>query len=943
MFTFIKQKLLYKKWLNVCLLLGIILLIAVAACLPMYQNMAENQSFQNQMKEYVRDEGRYPSVVSLFRGKTFKKPSLAYASMKEEIDSWDGGIEQDLGLAAQNKVTIYTLMEKDITPLVNVGNRKGGKQLKISYLTGLEDHMNVVASEKVGDDQYGCYVSTAMLDENHLYVGQTIEFRDYSGKNGQPLQLVIEGVFEEKDSEDAYWVESPADYRIHVFVTEDVWKSILDGMTNKVTLRCTAYYFYDYTKIKAKNISKYYRVLKRYEKAGFHDEKVKVTTNLTQLLKECEQQSRKIRAILWVLELPILVLILVFIYMIASQILELEGNEIATLKSRGVSLPQVLWVYFCQAAILSGIGVIIGIPLGYGICRLMGQSNAFLEFVNRKHLMVSVTGKAVLFAIGAAVLAIAFMTLPLLQSARIDIVAKKSKRHAKDVSFFERYYMDVILLVVSGYSYYSFHGQQDAIAERILKGEGLDPILFLSAVLFMAGAGMVLLRVFRLLTGGIYRMGKKRWKPAVYASFLQIMRTRGKQTFISLFLVVSLGMGIFYSNIARTINQNEEDRVCYNTGADLVVKEEWEKMSEQHMVFGKKVTTLFYVEPDTNLFEELQDCVQSEAKVLRRNATLKASKELTENGELMAVQTKDFGNTAWMREGLLDKHWYYYLNDLSKKADNVLLSSNARDEFGLKVGDSITYTPTSENAAYQDTMGALTGTVCGFVDAWPGFTGYKMLTDEDGNKTQEPTYLVVANYGYIESSCGAQPGEIWMKTDGENEKPLEVIEKSGATISNATEMSQELTLAKQTAMIQITNGMLTLSFLVVIVLCLIGFLIYWVTSIRQRELLFGIYRAMGMSMKEIVQMLVNEQVFCSLPAVICGAVSGVITSKLFISLITIAYAPEHHILPYKLYTSPVDMIRIAMVVILMLGGGIYILARMLGHMKIAQAIKMGED
>ena len=73
MFTFIKQKLLYKKWLNICLFVGIILLVAVAACLPMYQNMSENQAFQNEMKQYIQDNGTYPCVVSVFQGNTYKK------------------------------------------------------------------------------------------------------------------------------------------------------------------------------------------------------------------------------------------------------------------------------------------------------------------------------------------------------------------------------------------------------------------------------------------------------------------------------------------------------------------------------------------------------------------------------------------------------------------------------------------------------------------------------------------------------------------------------------------------------------------------------------------------------------------------------------------------------------------------------------------------------
>ena len=40
MFKFLGHKLLNKKWLNACLLLGIVLLVAVASCNPMFKNGA---------------------------------------------------------------------------------------------------------------------------------------------------------------------------------------------------------------------------------------------------------------------------------------------------------------------------------------------------------------------------------------------------------------------------------------------------------------------------------------------------------------------------------------------------------------------------------------------------------------------------------------------------------------------------------------------------------------------------------------------------------------------------------------------------------------------------------------------------------------------------------------------------------------------------------------
>ncbi len=942
MFTFIKQKLLYKKWLNICLFVGIILLVAVAACLPMYQNMSENQAFQNEMKQYIQDNGTYPCVVSVFQGNTYKKTKESFSKVIETIEGWDGILQRDLQMEPAQRIGLYTLKESAIIPIVNVAKRKNDKYLKISYMSDMEEHWKLIASEKEEAGKIPCYVSASALENNELYVGQTIEMKDYTDAKGNPLQLMITGVFEEKKSDDIYWVQAPEEYQKNVFVSEQDLEKIMTAQ-KQITVRFYAYYLYDYTKMKAKDISSYYKVLKRYAKAGFDGQRVEITTVFTQLLEDSIQQSKKIAAILWVLELPILALILIFIYMIASQILELEGNEIAMLKSRGVSMRQILWVYFCQASVLACSGIVLGIPLGYAICRLMGQSNAFLEFVNRKNLMAAITGKSVGFAIAGAVLAIAFMTLPLVKRANIDIVAKKSKRDASETAFFEKYYIDVVLLLVSGYSYYSFNKQKEEIAQRVLNGKGLDPVLFISAVLFMAGAGMIILRLFRVVVQLIYHMGKERWAPAVYASFLQILRTRRKQTFISLFLVVSIAMGIFYSNVARTINRNEEERIRYDTGADLVVKEKWMTMSKTYRSGDKQITDLVYVEPDTNLFEKVRKHTESAAEVLQRDVSLAAAKGLSDNGVLMAIQTEDFGNTAWMRDGLLDKHWYHYLNDLADGAGNILVSSNARERFNLKVGDTIRYSMLSEDNSYQDTLGDLTGKICGFVDAWPGFTGYKMVTDDNGNIKQEETYLIVANYGYVTNIFGIQPTEIWMKTGGHQNKVLDVIRDSGAVLEYRKDVEQKLILAKQTAMIQITNGMLTLSFLVVMILCMIGFLIYWITSIRQRELLFGIYRAMGMSMREIIQMLINEQICCSMIAVLSGVVSGMITSRLFIALITIAYAPEQHVLPYQLYISAGDMLRIGIIVLCMLGGGIYVLAHILAHMKIAQAIKMGED
>ena len=82
----------------------------------------------------------------------------------------------------------------------------------------------------------------------------------------------------------------------------------------------------------------------------------------------------------------------------------------------------------------------------------------------------------------------------------------------------------------------------------------------------------------------------------------------------------------------------------------------------------------------------------------------------------------------------------------------------------------------------------------------------------------------------------------------------------------------------------ITNGLFTLDVLVALLLCVLGYLIHWITSIRDRELLFGIYRAMGISMREVSRMLTLEQLFLSLGPVLAGIGAGSVATILFAKL-----------------------------------------------------------
>ena len=138
--------------------------------------------------------------------------------------------------------------------------------------------------------------------------------------------------------------------------------------------------------------------------------------------------------------------------------------------------------------------------------------------------------------------------------------------------------------------------------------------------------------------------------------------------------------------------------------------------------------------------------------------------------------------------------------------------------------------------------------------------------------TEQEKYLIVANYARVVEKFGMTPYSVWMNlSKGKTVDDIvgylggENSENSDSTADNLTDTQSEkvqseiyrnITSAQQlidenknSATVQITNGMFTLSFILSLIVCSVGFLLYWVMTLKQRELQFGIYRAMGMRMR----------------------------------------------------------------------------------------------
>jgi putative ABC transport system permease protein len=952
MIQMILRKMLNNLWMVACLLLGSILAVALISSIPVYTEGILQRLLTKDLEQFQVQRTTYPGRCLLRR--SFYMPDEPekklpfYRFLDEQITTKLVPALSVPFVTSTKHLTLdyLNVFPEGMTPSDKTDARV--KFVKIEGMSGFNDHISLVAGRSAEpgerDGAIEAVISEKAMKDLDLYMDRTYDIWDTFFTKSRLTKIRVVGVFTLKDSRDPYWYKSLYDYNESMMIDLGTLEErFVENMTQNFTY-ASWYYALDYHTITLRQLPGLTARIKEYQRLA-KEYLVEWDFPMLTLLEEYNKRAGILKLTLWFLQVPVLLMLVFFIYMVSQLIIENDANEIAVLKSRGSSSRQVFLLYLIESVILAMVALVAGPPLGLYICRVLGSSNGFLEFVQRTALPLALSERAYLYALIGAALFIVAMLLPAFVASRTTIVEHKKKRgRGRKAAFWKRFFVDAILVAISLYGLYSYYSRQKIIKVTGAEGSSLplDPLLFVISVTFILGVGMLFLRVYPVLVRGIFWLGRKVWSPAFYASFVHVGRALGHEQFLMVFLILSLGLGVYNSVTARTINRNVEEKIRYTIGADVALQAHWIDAAPRPagdmgggpggMPSGGGSSASIapqWVEPLFLPYEQIAGTERATKVFINKSvaATLGSGRRTV---TLMGIIPNEFGKVAWFRSDLLPVHINNYLNLLSRSPKAILVSTNLKEEFDLRLGDMVYLTWSGQNS--------IDGYVYGFVDYWPTYNPNVAVSGK-------PAAFVVANLAYIQAKMALEPYEVWLrKTPGSRAKDVyDDIKAKKLELDSLTDASQEIVLRRNDPTLQGTNGTLTLGFIITMGISIVGFVIYWVLSLKGRTLQFGVFRAMGLTQAQVVWMLVLEQILISGAAIAVGILIGNLASALYVPLLQLTSSAAAQVPPFRIVALRSDFYKVLAVAIAMLVTGTVLFRWMIGRIRIAQAIKLGEE
>ena len=954
-----------RLWSNLGLMigtaLGLIVAVALAMSIPLYADGVNYRLLRKALSE--KEQGR-------------KRPPFAF--MWRYVGAWHGAVEWkdyeviDSFFKGQCQALIGLPVELEVRHVktdnfrlypVDASSYDDPKQamdwIALGFVSDLADHVKMVdgtfpAPQPPGEGTVlDVVVQEDKANEFGLLVGE--EFVMMSGTPGpsgkaSQLRVRIAGIWRASDPEEPFWFYAPMAFDSIFLTSEESFVNHVVPLLEKPAYLGLWYLVFDGRGVHTEDVPGFLgRVIVARTMANSLLENTSLDISPVDAMLSYTTAARLLTILLYVFAIPIIGLILYFIVLTSNLVVQRQRNEIAVLRSRGSSAVQIVALYLLEGAILGAIALLIGPVLGQGVAQVMGKARSFLMFARSESLVISISKQSLRLGFAAVLISLFASLLPALGAARHTIVTyKQDVARALEKPWWQKLYLDFMLLLVPLYGYYMLRqrGTISFLGRNVAAAEGdpfRNPLLFLVPTLFVFALALIFIRLFPLLMEGLSRLARHIPEPAPVLALRQLARSSRQYTGPLLLITLTLGLACFTASMAKTLDQGLVDQTYYEVGADVRLVETGES-SEPPGASGFMGMGMGPQPGQAATGEEAQEeepvywlflPVSEHLKVdgvlgAARLGTFRSSVRLGQgevSATLVGIDRVDYQQVGFFRRDFARGSLGALMNRLAADDSAALVPTSLLAAHGLAIGDMINARVSLYTESYEVPL-----TIVGVCDLFP------TVYPEDGP-------FVIANLDYVFERLGGEyPYDVLLRTapGSDTRKIVSSLEDLGLRILNTYDAREMINEERQRPERQGILGLLSVGFLASALLTVLGFLLYSFLSFRRRFIELGILRAIGLSVAQMAGFLGFEQFALIMSGVAAGTGFGVWASRLFIPFLQVQGGPHPQTPAFIVQIAWGDILKVYAIFGAMLLCAVAGLAWLLVHMRIAQAVKLGE-
>jgi len=943
------KRLISERWLALATALGLIISVALITSIPMY---ADAIHYRVLLEKLSGDEYGYrPPFAFMYRYVGSWAGTVAWENVEPLDNYMTTLVARDLGLPQKDMVRYFSTVNLRLFPQgEDSAYRDPDRALGLaafSWATDFEDHITILEGNfpAVADSAYGSVVEVLVGEDLYLKWGLQVgeEYTAYAKvatDDGADvtvnIPVRIAGVWRATDPTEDYWFYSPSSLAEEMIVPEETFRTRIDPEMVQGLNLALWYLLADGTDVYADKVDGLLsRIVATQQRVASILPGSGLDVSPERDLQSYRRSTVVLTFLLYAFSVPIVGLLLVFIGLVVGLSVGQKRNEIAVLRSRGATSLQIIGISVLEGVLMGIVSVAIGLLIGKWLALLIGRSRSFLDFSLPGQLRVGVTLATVRFGVAAVVLALIAQLGPTFSAARHTVVTYKQERaRTLRKPWWQRAWLDVLLLIPTAYGFYVLEQQQGVVAavagEAAVVDPFQNPLLLLVPALGIFSLTLFILRILPTLMTTIAWVASRLTNTVgLLLAARHLSRTPGFYVAPLILLILTLSLSAFTASLAQTLDTQLYAQKYYQVGTNLRLVEQGDCLN---YTAGPQPQCDLSVPPPHWAFLPVTDHlsvagVTAASRVGDFNAVTNLSGG-TQIGTFLGVDRESFVQVAFWRDDFASQSLGELMNQLALTQNGVLIPSEFAAQHALNVGDVFRMTIQVRGIERVEMDVRIVGTFDMFPTWYP----------DDGP-------LFVGNLDYFFGRAGERLHyDVWLATepDADYEQIEVAVRDLGVNVISWDAPLPEIYEEQGRPERQGLFGVLSVGFLASAVLTVLGFLLYAFFSFRRRFIELGVLRAIGLSASQMTVFLAWELAFLLLVGAIAGTGLGAWVSHLFIPYLQSSTGVEAQFPPFVVAIDWQAIVRIYMLFGALFVAALAGLAALLMRIKIFQAVKLGE-